>query len=418
MNGMRRSLMAGQEAAIGALGLLILAGVFSRAFLKMTGISDVFLLLLLGAAAGALLPGQSVLGLSGLMLPLGAVALLMIMLEEGMLIPFENIHRHVHKAFIFGAVSFLLSAALGFSASYFVAGVSLPLSLLIAAMFASVAPELLSGFLSGIGTSESVKGIGELEAVFSEALSVILSLAIISAMIAGASLPMSDLPVQISLIFLFSLALGGIFAAAWKAIFSKVEHENMHLLVIGLAAILYALAGLVHANGVIAVFAFAFLLGNTSHASIAEVRRFQSEIGFFLRTIFFIYLGALLFHSPKPAEVALLALAISLLLALARTFSGRLVRLLDSSAKEDRLLEAFSGRGLTCAVIAVIASGELSAAGITLPFDLPLLALFVIFFTNAISTLAVLRKRGRHVSPARAGKGSMNDVLKGGLFGA
>ena len=411
--------MAGQEAAIGALGILILSGVFSRAFLKMTGISDVFILMLFGVAAGALLPDSSVLGLQGLMLPLGAIALLMIMLEEGMLIPFENLHKHVHKAFLFGAVSFLLSFALGAVVSYIVAGLPLLFSLLIGAMFASVAPELLSGFLSGIGTSESVKSIGEIEAVFSEALSVILSLTIISAMLVQTTFPINDLPLQLAVIFLISLALGGVFAAAWKAIFSKVEHENMHLLVIGLAAILYALAGAIGANGVIAVFAFAFLLGNTSHASIAEVRRFQSEIGFFLRTFFFVYLGALLFHSPMPFEVALLALAISLLLAVARMLSGKLVHFIDSSAKEDRLLETFSGRGLTCAVIAVIAAGELSHAGITIPIDLPLLALFTIFFTNAISTALVLRKRGKRLSvPKSSGKGGLNDLLKGGLHGA
>jgi len=411
--------MAGQEAAMGALGILILAGVFSRAFLKMTGISDVFLLMLLGVAAGALLPGDAVLGLQGIMLPLGAVALLMIMLEEGMLIPFENLHRHVHKAFLFGAASFLLSFSLGASLAYFIAGFPLLLSLLIGAMFASVAPELLSGFLSSIGTSETVKGIGEIEAVFSEALSVILSLTIISAMLVKAAFPISDLPFQIAFIFLLSLALGGVFAAAWKAIFSKIEHENMHLLVIGLAALLYALAGAMGANGVISVFAFAFLLGNTSHSSIGEVRRFQSEIGFFLRTFFFIYLGALLFHSAKPADVALFALALSLLLAAARLLSGRLARFIDSSAKEDRLLETFSGRGLTCAVIAVIASGELSAAGIALPIDLPLLALFAIFFTNAISAVFVFRKKGKRTGqPRSGGKGGAAEVLKGGLYGA
>ena len=132
--------MAGQEAAIGALGILILSGVFSRAFLKMTGISDVFILLIFGAAAGALLPDSTVVGLQGLMLPLGAVALLMIMLEEGMLIPFENLHKHVHKAFLFGLSSFLLSFALGSGLSYFIAGFPLLFSLLIGAMFASVAP--------------------------------------------------------------------------------------------------------------------------------------------------------------------------------------------------------------------------------------------------------------------------------------
>jgi len=411
--------MAGQEAAMGALGILILAGVFSRAFLKMTGISDVFILMLLGVAAGALLPDSAVLGMQGIMLPLGAVALLMIMLEEGMLIPFENVHKHVHKAFIFGAASFALSFALGAGLSYFLMGYPLLLSLLVGAMFASVAPELLSGFLSSIGTSESVKGISELEAVFSEALSVILSLTIISAMLAATTFPISNLPIQLAFIFLLSLALGGIFAAAWKALFSKMEHENMHLLVIGLAALLYALAGAVGANGVVAVFAFAFLLGNTSHSSIAEVRRFQSEIGFFLKTFFFVYLGALLLHSAKSADAALFALALSLLLAAARLLSGRLVHFLDSTAKEDRLLESFSGRGMACAVIAVIASGELSAAGIALPVDLPLLALFMVFFTNAVSTVLVFRKKGkRPAQPRGAGKGGAEEVLKGGLYGA
>ena len=194
--------MAGQETAIGALGILILSGVFSRAFLKMTGISDVFILMLFGVAAGALLPDSSVLGLQGLMLPLGAIALLMIMLEEGMLIPFENLHKHVHKAFLFGAASFLVSFALGAGLSYFVAGFPMHLSLLVGAMFASVAPELLSGFLSGIGTSESVKGIGEIEAVFSKALSVIISLSIISAMLVQTNASAEGLPLQLAFIFL------------------------------------------------------------------------------------------------------------------------------------------------------------------------------------------------------------------------
>jgi cell volume regulation protein A len=410
--------MAGQEAAIGALGLLILSGVFSRAFLKSTGISDVFLLIILGAAAGAFLPQDSVATMQGLMLPLGAVALLMIMLEEGMLIPFQNIHKHVHKAFIFGAASFALSLAFGFFISYAIAGYPPMLSLLIGAIFASVAPEILSGLFSSIGTSESVRGIGEIEAVFSEALSVILSLTIISAMLAQGAYPVSDIPIQIAFTFLLSLALGGVFAALWKAIFSKIEHENMHLLVIGIAALLYASAGAIGANGVIAVFAFAFLLGNTSHPSIIEVRRFQSEIGFFLRTFFFVYLGALLFHSPKPIEVASFALALSILLAAARLFSGRAIRLLDRTAREDRLLESFSGRGLTCAVLAIIAAGELTHAGMLLPIDIPLLALFVVFFTNAISAWQVLKKKGARIKIGGGGKGGAADVLRGGLHGA
>ena len=38
--------MAGEEAAIGAMGVLIFAGLLGRLFLRRTGVSDVFLLML------------------------------------------------------------------------------------------------------------------------------------------------------------------------------------------------------------------------------------------------------------------------------------------------------------------------------------------------------------------------------------
>jgi cell volume regulation protein A len=146
-------------------------------------------------------------------------------------------------------------------------------------------------------------------------------------------------------------------------------------------------------NGVIAVFSFAFLIGNSPGVSTDEVRRFQSEISFFLRTLFFIYLGVLLFHSPKPYEVAAAALALSLLFAAARQVTGKVLSLFEQSLREDRTLTIFSGRGLTSAVLALVASEELAAAGNAFPIDLPLLALFVIFFTNLVSAFLALTKR-------------------------
>jgi len=57
---------------------MIIAGLFGRVFLKRSGLSDVLMLLVFGAAVGAVLPQQTLAGLDFLLLPLGAVALLMI----------------------------------------------------------------------------------------------------------------------------------------------------------------------------------------------------------------------------------------------------------------------------------------------------------------------------------------------------
>src|SRR3989338_669233 len=110
--------MAGQEAEIGALGIIILAGVIGRLFLKKTGVSDVFLLLLFGACAGALLQPDVVEGMGALMLPLGAVALLMIIMDEGLRLSFESLRKQLHKALFLGILSFSLAFALSFAISY------------------------------------------------------------------------------------------------------------------------------------------------------------------------------------------------------------------------------------------------------------------------------------------------------------
>ncbi|HIH19213.1 TPA: hypothetical protein HA225_04505 [Candidatus Micrarchaeota archaeon] len=386
--------MAGQEAEIGALGIIILAGVIGRLFLKKTGVSDVFLLLLFGACAGALLQPDVVEGMGALMLPLGAVALLMIIMDEGLRLSFESLRKQLHKALFLGILSFSLAFALSFAISYWLFGLGMLLSLIVAAIFSSVAPELLSGFLFALGASESAKAIGEIEVTITDSLSVMLAL-VLSGSVArgGIDIDLSALPADIALVLLLSAACGSLLAALWKAFVSQIAEENEHLVAIGLAALLYAGSSLIGANGVVSVFIFSFFLGNTTHQAIEEVRKFQSEITFFLRTFFFVYLGVLLFHSPKPAEVALAALALSLLLALARAFSSRAVGFFDPTARKGRLLETVSSRGLSSAVLSVIVAGELSNSGVRQAIDLPLLALFVIFFTNLITAFFVLKKR-------------------------
>jgi cell volume regulation protein A len=391
--------MAGQDIGIGILGLIILAGVLGRLFIRKTGFSDVFLLLILGALAGAFLPSSFVASASSLLLPLGAVCLLMIILDEGLHLSFSNLIRQAHKALLFGALSFFLALAGTFAILYLGMGLDFLTSLAISAVFASVAPELLSGFMSAIDSSESAKAVGEIESAVSDALSVMLAVLIVESLahsspVAPSQPLFSSLPSTIAFSFLLSLALGGVFAALWKAVLSKTAEGNEHLLAIGMGAILYALSGLLGASGVIAVFIFGFFLGNLSHKSIDEVRRFQSEITIFLRTFFFLYIGMLLAHSPAQLQVGLLALAISVLLAWSRMLSGRAIGFLDQSMRRGRLLEAVSARGLTSAVLAVLVSEGLRSSGKTLPFDLPLLALFVIFFTNAISAFFVFKKRG------------------------
>lgn len=403
-----------QVAAIGALGILVLAGVASHIFLRKTGFSDVLLLMLFGVAAGYLLPEASVAGLSGIALPFAAITLLMIILDEGLNLSFDRMRRSAHKAIAFGLVSFSLALVAGFSLSYFIMDYGFPFSLLIGALFGGVAPELLSGFLASLGASKEARALGEIESVLSDAIAVILSFILVGAVVSGEG-SIRALPVEIAFAVLLSIALGAVCAALWRALLSKSEHENQHLLVIGMAAVLYAISGALGADGVISVFTFAFFLGNMAHPSIEEMRRFQSEISFFLRTFFFVYLGMLLFHSPKPVEIGLFAAALSLMLAVARLAAGKLAGMMEPSARASRLLESVSARGLTVAALSIVAYDSLAASGAAPPVNLPLLALFVIFFTNVLSAWLVLKKGGKRKLQEFGSKADIGAMARGGL---
>jgi cell volume regulation protein A len=385
--------MAGQEAVIGALGILIFSGIIGRIFVRKTGIPDVFLLLLAGACAGALLPAPTMEESKELLLPLGSIALLMIMLEEGLSLKLSELFSGAHKAFFIGSLSFLLSLLCAYLIGSVILGLTAQQSLLLGAVFSSVAPEILAGFLMAARASASQVNIARVEGAFTEPLSVMLALLLISGQGGLAFSSPSDAAYSLAAIALYSIALGGAFAFFWKVGISKLEHENEHIAVIGLAALLYALCGRLGGNGVVSVFAFGFLIGNSPGVNTDEVRRFQAEMSFFMRTFFFVYLGALLFHSPAQLMVAFAALALSLCFAASRLTAGRALSAFEQSLRTDRALFIVSGRGLTAAVLAVVAYGELAHAGAPFPLDLPLLALFVIFFSNLISAYMALAKR-------------------------
>lgn len=172
--------MAGQEAVIGALGILIFSGIIGRIFVRKTGIPDVFLLLLAGACAGALLPAPTMEESKELLLPLGSIALLMIMLEEGLSLKLSELFSGAHKAFFIGSLSFLLSLLCAYLIGSFILGLTAQQSLLLGAVFSSVAPEILAGFLMAARASASQVNIARVEGAFTEPLSVMLALLLIS----------------------------------------------------------------------------------------------------------------------------------------------------------------------------------------------------------------------------------------------
>jgi len=219
--------MAGAETEIGTIGLIILIGVIGRLFLKKTAISDIFLLIIFGAFCGIFLSSEFVLSFQPLLLELGALTLLMIILDEGLHLSLKELFLQLHKAVFFSFLSFVLSFILTLFACAVLFKLDLMLSFLISSIFASVAPELLSSFFSARETEESTKSMAEIEATLSDSFSVILTFIFLEAIIHHQAQPQLDLLfAEIVLIFFISLALGALGAFIWKLSITKIAQGN------------------------------------------------------------------------------------------------------------------------------------------------------------------------------------------------
>jgi cell volume regulation protein A len=113
------------------------------------------------------------------------------------------------------------------------------------------------------------------------------------------------------------------------------------------------------------------------------MRKFMSQMSFFIRTYFFVYLGLILFIEKRFTIVY--SIAISLLLLFSRYLAVSLTSLKDSElSKYNMLITSMLPRGLAAAIMAqLVASSGIPNASIYLD-----VILIIIITTVIISSIA------------------------------
>jgi len=225
------------------------------------------------------------------------------------------------------------------------------------------------------------------------ALSDVLCIISVVTMLKLIQLQVFDLPGTINeLLSSFSLALligvgVGIF---WLLTFSKLgEYGKSYLSTIAILLVMYGVVEYIGANGAIATFAFGLVLGNSkkverlreNNLMTPQRKYFYSEISFFLKSLFFVYLGLLIVFPGWPLLVLSFLIALSF-------FAIRPLAVFPVSRKtpkkEKALLEVLVPKGLVAVVLA-----QLAIQNNTLPQELISVIPLTIFFTILLSTIFI-----------------------------
>lgn len=385
------------------IGIIILVGFFSLTIFERTKLPDVLLLLLFGAVIGPLTgviqPAQFI----GLAPFVGTLALIMVLLEGGLNLSLSKVVKRLPQASLFSVAVFILGTVLSGAALHFFLNWNLLDALFLGVVVGGSSSTIVMPILAQLSAGEEVKTLLSLESVITDVLCIVVALALLE-IISSNAVDYSSAAQSIASAFTTAIVVGILFGLFWVKVLQKFQGKSLgYVVTLAVVFILYAFNEAIGGSGAIAVLVFGLVLGNSVELAEllkwkgefqidASIKKMQTEIAFFVRTFFFVYLGIIFNTNAFGGQVIILVGL--LLLAL---FAGRaiIVRALGQAnavmKKYSVLLMTMAPRGLAAAVLAFIPSNM----GVEIPFVVEA-AFLIILLTNILATIGAFYYEQNH----------------------
>ncbi|MBN2613933.1 MAG: cation:proton antiporter [Bacteroidales bacterium] len=351
-----------------SLGLLIF---FSHAFNELfdkTKIPNVLLLLLIGVLLGPVggIVSKDFFGQLGNVFT--TITLIVILFESGSELKFSEIKKSVGAASLITVINFIFTMIIASVTANLLTQLDWLSSVFLGAIIGGTSSAVVIPMVKQLKMGEKSSAILFLESALSDVLCLIVGLAVLEGIKAGA-LNIGMVFSKMWKAFLFAALMGLAGGLIWSLIINLVRSiKNSMFTSLAFLFVIYGIVEMLEFNGGIAALSFGIFLGNsdslntnksfkrvfrytTSGFNINE-KNFFSEIVFLMQTYFFVYVGiSLQFGSLYLYGVGLL---IVVLIILSRPLSIRLLTKKDISTAEVAIISVMTPKGLVAAVLASI----------------------------------------------------------------
>lgn len=341
-------------------GFTIIVGYIGSLIFSKTGVSDVIWLLLLGIILGPVLnvvEREIFLFISPF---LAAVALLIILFDAGLNM---NIYRMIHnvpRSLLLSILNVIFSmfAVAGFASVFL--GFDFTLGLFLGALVGGTSSPVVIELVSKAKIGERTRTTLTLESVFTDPLVIVISLALINILVQNAQFSAVQ---SILAAFSIGAVVGVISGILWLFVLQRLKGKPFdYMLTLAALFLIYVFVESNTGSGALASLFFGLMLGNG--AAISKmlrispkegadplIRTFQSEVSFFIRSFFFVFLGLITVINPT---LAMFGVAIAIALILARLVAVEIssLRMLISPI-EHNSMRVMAPRGLAAAVLAL-----------------------------------------------------------------
>lgn len=420
------------ETAFLLFASIIFIGYFGLIFFKKTKISEILVLMLIGLIVGPILGfvGPAEIGLFEGFLPyFASFALMIILFEGGMQLNFFKTLKCLPGAFLFTIIVFIIT--LGFvSISWFIFTGDFLQGLLFGAIIGGTSSAVIIPLVNNTSAKEETKSLLGIESALTDALCVIVAVAIAEIIIAlnggvGAGLSLSSVGTSILAAFSIAAVVGLVLGLVWVNLLSFFEKKPYeYLLTLAVLLFLYSVVQFFGGNGAIAALVFGIVLGNsedltnmlrfTPRKIEGNIKSFQMEVSFLVRTFFFVYLG-LLFKIGFLSDyvIVLSSILIIILVIISRWIGTKLIIKFNKDFKEDYLfLTTLCARGLAAA--SLISFPIIVALYPTVIFDKMVAIVFlIIFISNIATTIGVFISEKNKSDSMKLGAPNTQKIISG-----
>ncbi|USN45389.1 MAG: cation:proton antiporter [Candidatus Woesearchaeota archaeon] len=363
------------QSAIILLGLamIILFGKFAEFIFKRFFIPDTILLVCLGVGIGPIGIGW-VTGLSPLIISSFTTFALLFLLFDGALeIKLSSIVKDLGHGLSLTLINFIVSVAL-ITGIMWVFHYPIILSLLVGFMLGGISSSFVIPLLKQLTVSEKTYSQLTLESALTDMLCIVSALSVIN-LITLNTLSTKQAAIDLMVSFSVAFFVGIVMALIWVFIETKVlQNAGEYMLTIAVLIITAIITEFFGGNGAISALFFGiilknsknitnFFLGVTSKQESVKQQAIKGELGknalspseqvfydqisFFLKTVFFVYIGTLLSFSD-PMSI-LIGVGIVALLLIGRLISSFVTR--GQKPFDRKIISAMVGRGLAAAAL-------------------------------------------------------------------
>lgn len=399
-----RTSMSGVVTVFAVAGVIIFVGFLANIIFRKTGFPDILLLVLAGIILGPVLKIFSAESILPAVPVFASLSLMLILFQGGLSMEIHTILSQSLRAVALGFLHIIFATLVVPVISYFMIGLDWLGGLILGPMTAGTSSVVIVPLMSKIRAPDEIKATLSLESTVTDILNIVLVMMLLQAYL-GSPIGFQEVSSSIIAKFAVGITVGAIVGIFWIKMLEIIrKQEYTYMLTLAISILCYATAEYLGGSGPLSTLIFGIFLGNhermkilgvnidekSMRALIENIRRFQSEITFLVRALFFVILG--LIYVPEPLGLLYAGVIMTANLFL-RYLAIKISTRNSPLYRYRRFMTLMCGSGLANATLSLIVYSEMIAKQVPVAGLYPLIVTNVVMISNVVTTLAPLIAR-------------------------